>query len=124
MDALPVILTDIICRDMAWANIAFLTIDSTGKIKHANRKCEEMFRANLGQLEQFMVEDLMTEEFRAKHPAFRRSFFAERRSRNMNQNREVEAVRLDGVKIRVRIALSAFFKDGEQFAQAAINELE
>lgn len=113
------------CKDVAWDSSGHLVVDQNGLIVLSNPKADDTFGEIRGGLVNKRVEQLMPEESAAKHPGLRAVFMAASPANHaMNFGREVLAKRLDGVSIRVLVALTPFRDErGAYFVMAKIDQL-
>ena len=78
-------------------------IDANGVIVAANQQACQLF--GYDQLEGLLVDLLVPQRYRDKHPELRTSYVAAPVARPMAEDRCLFGVRQDGVELRVRIAL-------------------
>ena len=83
-----------------------VVVDAGGLIVHANRRADESFGYEPGELEGLPVERLLPERFRSNHLGHRDTFAANPHSRPMGSGRELFARRKDGSELPVEISLS------------------
>ena len=93
---------------------AVLVIDGrTGVVKDANEVACTLFGFTKEVLLKMSVEELVPEEYRAKHPAYRLGFLSSVRKREMGYHPPIYGVRGDGSKIEMAIALTATTADDD-----------
>ncbi len=88
------------------APTAMLVINAAGVIVLVNRQVEELFGYQRQELMGQLVEVLIPERFRARHPALRQQFFENSVPRDMGVGLELFAVRKDGSEFPVKVGLS------------------
>ncbi len=86
-------------------------VDERGRIILVNREVERMFGYERSELLGRSIEILVPERFRDGHPAFRRGFYADPRSRAMGAGRDLFGLRKDGSEIPVEIGLNPIETD-------------
>jgi PAS domain S-box-containing protein len=95
-------------------------IGTEGSIVLANAQMEKMFgypaEALIGQ----PIEELIPEQFRDRHPAFRAAFFAAPEARSMGSGRELFGRRQDGSEFPVEIGLNPIQMPEEHFVLASV----
>ena len=87
---------------------AILEIDSSGKIVLLNSQVEKLFGYRREDLLGKMVEVLIPERFRERHPAYRAGYCAHPVIRPMGSGLDLWARRADGTEFAVDINLSPF----------------
>ena len=102
---------------------AMVIVDETGKIAMLNNLAEELFGFARDELLGEMVEILLPETARARHPAHRAKYFARPEVRPMGAGLELEAVRKDGSSFPVEISLSPLRIDGKSLVVVATRDL-
>jgi PAS domain S-box-containing protein len=91
----------------------FVVDGRTGIIHQANSRAEELFGYERNQLVGRSVEELVPEQHRMIHPAYRIGFLSNRRKRDMGYHPPIYGLRSDGAKIEMAIALTATPVDDE-----------
>lgn len=79
--------------------------DESGMILLANTEVERLFGYAPGELVGKSIESLVPERFRARHPGYRRAFYADPQSRPMGAGRDLFGLRKDGTEIPIEIGL-------------------
>lgn len=102
---------------------AMLMVDEKGKIVLANAQTEKLFGYAKQELLGQSIEMLVPGRFRDRHPRHRSGFHAEPRSRPMGVDRELFAVRKDGVEVPVEIGLNPIKTAEGSFVLAAVVDL-
>jgi len=87
---------------------AILEIDSSGRIVLINSQVEKLFGYRREELLGKMVEVLIPERFRERHPTYRAGYCAHPVIRPMGSARDLWARRADGTEFAVDINLSPF----------------
>jgi PAS domain S-box-containing protein len=85
---------------------AILLIDSTGRIALANRRTEELFGYDPGELVGREVELLVPDRLRSTHLTHRAGYAADARTREMGAGLQLAGRRKDGSEFPVEISLS------------------
>ena len=98
-------------------------IDQQGKIVLVNREIERLFGYARDELLGRPIEVLVPERLRARHPAFRDTFFARPQARAMGAGRDLFGVRKDGREIPVEIGLNPLETDEGLFVLASVVDI-
>lgn len=85
---------------------AMVMINTEGQIEMVNNQAERMFGYVRGELLGKPVEVLIPGQFQHNHPALRKAFLADPRSRPMGAGRDLYACRKDGSEFPVEIGLN------------------
>lgn len=93
---------------------AVLVIDGrTGAIKEVNRVACDTFGYDPAQLLDLTIEDLVPEEFRAHHIAYRVGFLASVRKREMGYHPPIFGLHRDGHQFELAVSLTATMADDD-----------
>ncbi|MDX1496180.1 MAG: PAS domain S-box protein [Salinisphaeraceae bacterium] len=85
---------------------AMLMVDRQGYITHVNAQAEKLFGYPREELLGEVVEKLVPDNVRAKHPSLRDSFFASPEARFMGVGRDLYGVTKDGREVPIEIGLN------------------
>ena len=102
---------------------AIIVSDQDGKIAEINAQVEKFFGYGRGELLGQSVETLVPERFRRGHPAHRKEYSAEPRTRPMGIGLELYARRKDGTEFPVDIMLSPVKTEGGKLVLSVIRDL-
>lgn len=102
---------------------AMLMVDGRGSIVLVNVQAEKLFGYTRTELLGQSIEKLVPQRFRGRHPEHRADFHASPRSRPMGADRELYAVRKDGVEVPVEIGLNPIKTTEGDFVLAAVVDL-
>jgi|CXWL01.1.fsa_nt_gi protein-histidine pros-kinase len=102
---------------------AMVIVDRGGRILLANTHVEALFGYGRQDLLGQLVDLLVPERFRARHPEHRAAFFAEPRSRPMGVGSELYGRRRDGSEFPVEISLSPIETEDGRLVTAAIRDI-
>lgn len=102
---------------------AIIMADRDGKILLANPMSERMFGYDQGELIGKTIEDLLPEELRKKHIAYRKEFNRNPEPRPMGMGRDLVAIRKDGKQFPVAVSLSYTHIKGELMVMSFISDV-
>ena len=102
---------------------AIIVTDQEGKIAETNGQVEKFFGYSRGELLGETVEMLVPERFRHTHPAHRRNYSSQARTRPMGIGLELYGRRKDGTEFPVDIMLSPVRTDGGELVLSVIRDL-
>lgn len=85
---------------------AIILVNKEGKIAYANTQTEKLFGYSRSELIGQVVELLIPNRYREKHPGFRNTFFHSPTVRSMGAGRELFALRKDRTEFPIEIGLN------------------
>ncbi len=100
-----------------------LMIDADGRIVLVNREIERLFGYSREELLGKSVDLLVPEEFRARHPVYRKGFVAEPKVRRMGSGRDLFGRRKDGTQVALEIGLTPVVTEEGVFILSAIVDI-
>jgi len=98
-----------------------MVVDTTGVIRLANARCEELFGYPRQELIGQSVERLVPADVRPTHAALRERFHRSPTAREMGAGKELRGIRKDGSEFPVEIGLSPLPARGSEGAQVAVS---
>jgi PAS domain S-box-containing protein len=102
---------------------AIIMVDKSGKILLANPVSERMFGYEPDGLLGLVIEDLLPENLRQRHVAYRKEFNAHPEPRPMGMGRDLVARRKNGTDFPVAVSLSYTNIGGELMVMAFISDV-
>jgi len=102
---------------------AMIIIDDSGAIRYANRQVAALFGYPHDELIGKLVECLLPERFRDRHPSMRQAYVRNVRVRPMGAGLNLFGRRHDGSEFPVEISLSPIEHDGRVLVAAAIRDV-
>jgi PAS domain S-box-containing protein len=102
---------------------AMIIVGRDGKLSLVNKQVETLFGYAREELLGHPVEILVPERFRAKHPGYRDSFFADPKARPMGAGRDLFGVRKDGSEVPLEIGLNPIQTPEGLFTLASIIDI-
>ena len=102
---------------------AVVLVGVQGKINLVNRRTEELFGYEPGELIEREVEMLVPDRFRAGHLAHRAGYIADPQTREMGAGLELYGRRRDGSEFPVEISLSPMQAEGDEMVIAIVRDV-
>ena len=100
-----------------------MLVGAQGRINLVNRRTEELFGYEPGELIDREVELLVPDRFRAGHLAYRAGYVADPRTREMGAGLELYGRRRDGSEFPVEISLSPMRAEGDEMVIAIVRDV-
>ena len=102
---------------------ALIVIDTSGRIRLANRQAERLFGHEKAALLELSIEDLIPARFRDNHRRYRAHYGHKPESRPMGMNLALWALHRDGHEFPVEISLSPFPLDEQTLICANVRDV-
>jgi PAS domain S-box-containing protein len=102
---------------------AMVIVDASGRIVLVNAQTERLFGYRREQLLGQLIEVLVPERYRSRHPAFRNSYFGAPRPRPMGAGIDLHGLREDGTEFAAEISLSPLETPEGPLVTAAIRDI-
>ena len=102
---------------------ALIVADAAGRVVLANPSAAALFGYAVDELVGLEVEQLVPDQVRPQHAAYRAAFAREPRARPMGKQTELVARRKDGSEVVVEIALSPLQDHGLPLVVAAVRDI-
>ena len=102
---------------------AMVMVNQEGKVILVNSQTEKLFGYHRDELMGQMVDILIPNRFRGRHPGYRADFFANPEVRPMGRGRDLHGLRKDGSEFPVEIGLNPIETDEGTWVLSAIVDI-
>jgi len=102
---------------------AMVMVNRAGEIVMVNTQAERVFGYSRAELLGQLVERLVPERFRGRHPGMRASFFADPRPRPMGAGRDLFGLKRDGSEFPIEIGLNPIETEEGMMVLSAIVDI-
>jgi PAS domain S-box-containing protein len=102
---------------------AIAMVDENGVILLVNQELERLFGYSRSELLGRVIDLLVPERLRGRHPEYRHAFARDPRPRAMGAGRNLFGVRKDGTEVPVEIGLAPILSDGDLRVLASVVDI-
>src|SRR2546422_3016629 len=102
---------------------AMIMVGPDGSIAMVNAQAEKLFGYERTELLGKVMDMLVPEQFRVRHPGMRHGFFAEPQTRPMGAGRDLHGRRKDGSEVAIEVGLSPIQTEEGPFVLAGIVDI-